>query len=93
MILFQPPIRKCLSYFMTEVILEDFDDAVPFNSSMRLYWNNRQIYVQQELETGLKAALQAIGTVGGLFSFADGIFALIFGRTMIALLTGKSAPL
>jgi len=78
---------------MTETTLEDFDDAVPFNSSMTLHWNNGQIYVQQEVETGLKAALQAIGTVGGIFSFADGIFALIFGRTMLALLTGQSAPL
>jgi hypothetical protein len=93
MVLFQLSLRGCLGYFMTDAILDDFADAVPFNSSMSLYWNNRQIYAELELETGLKAALQALGTVGGIFSFADGIFALIFGRTMLALLTGKSAPL
>ena len=66
-------------------------DAVAGPSSLTLSWNDVQtIYVQEEIETSLKAALQALGTVGGLFSLIDGVFALIFGRTLLSLVTGKS---
>jgi len=60
---------------------------------MTLSWNSFQTAYLFQIETNLKAALQALGTVGGLFSFIDGIFALIFGRTLLSLVTGKSNAL
>jgi hypothetical protein len=77
----------------TEAVYDDPDDASSGFSSVKLYWDQKQVWVQQEIETSVKGALQAIGTVGGIFSFVDGIFALIFGRAILALVTGKSAPL
>ena len=74
------------------MIIEDFDNAVPGVSSMTLSWNNfLTVYIYQQ-DTSVKAALQALGTVGGLFSVIDGVFAIIFGRTLLSLVTGKSTP-
>ena len=90
--LVSPSLRGCSKPITTEMVVEDFDNTAPGVSSMTLSWNSFQTAYYYQPETNVKAGLQALGTVGGLFSFTDSVFALIFGRTLLSLVTGKSTP-
>ena len=52
----------------------------------------QNVIVQQSLiaQTIFVVAGHILSSVGGIFAFVDGVYAIIFGRTILAIVTGKS---
>jgi hypothetical protein len=71
-------------------VFPDPSGTVPAKSFANLSWNSLQsTVVHQEIVTGFKELLQVLGTVGGILSFIELLFSFVFGRALIATVTGK----
>jgi len=76
--------------FIAGAVFPDLSGTVPTNSFANISWNPLQsTVIHQEIVTGFKEVLQVLGTVGGILSFIDLFFSFVFGRALIATVTGK----